>query len=241
MPNIDYTAITNSPNCLRRFGNYTATSTSEALVSARPYVEPASQAQRSIVSTSAVDSDALGTGAGQIRITFLTSAYELKTEDVFTNGTTGVDTVATDIRFVESLEVIKGTDAVGALKLMTGLAGAGTEIAGIGVATSQSFMAHHYVPAGKQAYVIHWGATSDDEVALKLLGQDRFGANLVPRVLDLEKVFGGNPTPPQHLEFDRSLAGVVVPARTYIRMTAVPNQATSTVIRGWVYVWEESL
>jgi hypothetical protein len=60
-------------------------------------------------------------------------------------------------------------------------------------------------------------------------------------VLDLEKVFLGNPTPPQHLEFDRSLAGVLVPASTYVRMTAVPNQATSTVIRGWFYVWEETV
>lgn len=228
-------------NMLRRLGNYTATSTSEALITARPYVEPGSQAQRSMVSTSAVDSNALATGAREVQITFLDSAYVLKTENVLMNGLTPVNTVATDIRFIESIEVIKGTDAVGALRLMTGLAGAGTEIAGIGVATSQTFMAHHYVPAGKQAYVIHWGATSDDEVSLKLLGQDRFGANLVPRVFDLEKVFQGNPTPPQHLEFNRSLAAVLAPASTYIRMTAVPNQATSTVIRGWVYVWEESL
>jgi hypothetical protein len=229
----------NSANVLRRFGNVSAASVSEALVSVRAYVEPGSQAQRSIVSTSATDSDAAGTGARQVRINFLNSAYELKTEDVLTNGTTAVNTVATDIRFIESLEVIKGTDAVGALKLMTGLDGAGTEICGIGAAASQAFMCHHYVPAGYQAYVLNWEATSDDEVSMKLLGQVRIDANLVQRVLDLEKAFNGNATPPQQLIFERDLLGVLVPEKTYIRVTAVPNQATATVIRARLYLWEE--
>jgi hypothetical protein len=231
----------NSAAVIRRFGNASPASTSEALVSVRAYVEPASEAQRSIVSTSATDSDGAGTGARQVRIKFLNSAYELKTEDVLTNGTTPVNTVAADIRFVESLEVIKGTDAVGALKLMTATGGGGTEICGIGAAASQAFLCHHYVPAGYQAYVLNWQVTSDDEVSMKLLGQDRVGGNLVQRVLDLEKMFNGNSTPPQQLPMEHDLWGVVVPEQTYVRITAVPNQATTTVIRARLYLWEEPI
>lgn len=229
-----------APNLLRRFGNATLSAAAEALVVARPYTEPASQAQRSIVSTSAVDSDLLTTGARQIRITYLDSNYVLKTEDVLTAGLVAVNTVATDIRFIESLEVVKGTDATGSIRLMTTTGGGGSEIAGISAATSQSFMAHHYVPAGSRAYVLQWGAVTDDETSLKLLGQDRVNNNLVQRVFDLEKLFQGNPTPPQHIIFEREVAGIVAPEKTYIRITAVPNQATSTVIRSWMYLWEET-
>jgi hypothetical protein len=227
------------PRLTHKFGQLTATSVSEVLLYPRTYAEPASQAQRSIVSTSATDSDALGTGARQIRITYLDSNYVLKTEDVLTNGLTGVNTVGTDIRFIENMEVIKGVAAVGAVKLMTGLAGAGTEIAGIGIATNQAFFCHHYVPAGKRAWIMGWGCVSDDETSLKLNSQDRFGTNTVDRILDLDKLFNGNLTPPSRIEFKRTLSGVMIPEKTYVRVTVVPNQATSTVMRGYIDFFED--
>lgn len=58
---------------IHRFGNLTATSTAEVLISIRPYVEPASQAQRSVKSSSASDTNSAGAGVKQVRITYLNS------------------------------------------------------------------------------------------------------------------------------------------------------------------------
>jgi hypothetical protein len=224
----------------RRFGNLTASSTGEVLVSTRAYVEQGSQAQRAVQSTSSQDSSG-GTGAKAVRITYLDSAYVLKTEDVTLNGTTKVNTVATDIRFIERFEVIQGAAAVGAIQLMTGTTGGASEFCGIAVATTEAFLCHHYVPAGYQAWVLAWEATSDDDVNLKLYGQDRFGANLVDRILDLEKLYGagvlgGGAT----LDFARVMSVVKLPEKTYLRITAAPGQSTATVIRTRLYFWEEA-
>lgn len=223
----------------RRFGNLTAASTSEVLVSSRAYAEQGAEGQRSVKSTSAVDSNTLGTGARVVRITYLNSAYVLKTEDVALNGTLGVNTVATDIRFIECFEVIAGTEAVGAIQLMTLIAGGGTEFCGIASGTTQSFMCHHYVPAGKTAHIVGWGTVVSDEAKLKLIGQDRIGGNLVNRVFDLDDLTFGNPTPPTRIEFARSLRAIRAPEQTRVRATVVPNQSTSTIIRSYFYFLEE--
>ncbi len=224
----------------RRFGNAAPASVSEALVAMRAYVEPASQAQRSVKSSSTSDT-AAGAGAKAVRIVYLDSAYVQKSEDVTMNGLVAVNTVATDIRFVQDMYVIQGASAVGAISLMTLVAGAGTEICGIGAGQEQAFFAHHYVPAGKQAWLAGWGVTTDDECSFKLKGQKRFGANLVDFNLDLENLRNGNLTPPNRLTFERFVDGVLLPEKTYVRITAVPAQATSTVIRAWIYLLEESL
>ncbi len=229
------------PRLIHRFGNLTSTSASEVLVSARAYVEQASQAQRSIQSTSATDSDGAGTGARQVRITYLDSNYVLKTEDVFTNGTTKVNTVATDIRFIERFEVIKGVAAVGAIQLMTGTTGGATEFCGISVGTTEAFLCHHYVPAGKRAFILGWGSTVDDDVAMKLNAQARFGANLVSTIQDLEKMIQATATVPNGiLEFYRKFeAPLLIGEKCYVSVTVVPGQATSTVTRALLDLWED--
>jgi hypothetical protein len=177
-----------------------------------------------------------------VRITYLDSNYVLKTEDVATNGTAKVNTVATDIRFIESFEVIKGTTAVGAIQLMNGTGGGATEFCGIGAGTSQAFLCHHYVPANKQAWVIEWGATTTREINLKLLGQERpDGVNLVDRVLDLENLRNAAVASDSSMRFVRELGAVLLPEKTYGRISVVPTSTTSTVTRAWFYVWEESL
>lgn len=223
----------------RKLGNLTATSASEVVVSSRAYNEQGSEGQRSIKSTNAGDDDGTPAGARVIRITYLTSGYVRKTTDCVTNGTAAVATSVSDIRFVESMEVIKGTAAVGAIELWSNNNGTGTAIAGIPALASSSFICHHYVPANTRCWVFSWGATSDDEASLKLIGQDRQdGTNLVDRIIDLEKLFQSNPTPPTRLDFERSLKGILLPEKTYVRVTVVPNQATSTTVRARFDFWE---
>jgi hypothetical protein len=227
------------PRLIHKFGQITTTSTSEVLLYPRTYVEPSSQAQRSIVSTSSSDSNALGTGACQIRLTYLDSNYVLYTEDIYTNGTTAVNTVGTNIQFIEDMQVIKGTTAVGAIKLMTGTNGSGTEIAGIGSATTQAFFCHHYIPAGKRAWILGWGVVSNNQTNVKLNGEVIINGNTVPTILDLDNLDNGGLTAPNRIQMSRNLLGVMVSGQTQVNITVVPAQTTSTIIRGYIDIFED--
>jgi len=223
------------PRLGRRFGNLTATSTNEVLISARTYNEQAAQAQRSVKSSSAQDASA-GSGAKAVRLTYLDSNYVLKTEDLTMNGTTAVATVGTDIRFVEKFEVIQGAAAAGAIELFTANNGTGTAICGIGAATEDAWLCHHYVPAGQTCVLTEWGAVSSDEVNMKLKGQALFGANRVDQNLDLDNMLGI--AAGSRISFSRELRGLVIGEKNRIWVVGVPNQATSTVIRSYLNYWQ---
>jgi len=226
------------PRIIHRFGNLTASSASEVLVSARTYNEQASQAQRSVKSTNVNDVNPGGSGAKEVRITYLDSNYVLKTEDVLLNGTTAVNTVATDIRFIESFKVIKGAAAVGSVELWSNTGGTGTAIVGIGAATEDAFLCHHYVAAGNRAYILGWGATVSDDAAMKLKSQIRYGANLMDVNVDLDNISGI--TAGSRSSFARAfIGGMLVGEKTYIRITAVPGQVTTTIIRSVLDIWED--
>lgn len=236
MPQAVYDTNYRDPSILRRFGNLTAASTSSVLLSARAYEEQDSEAQRSVESTSNQDKPS-GTGAAKVRLTYLTSAYELKIEDITLNGSTKVVTVATDIRFVEKFQVIQGAAAAGAIKLYEAASGPEQEFVGIGVGTYDAFLCHHYVPAGKTGYVYGWGASVDDETKFKLMGRGTYGANIVDEHWDLINLMGIT-TPPGLLTFSKKLVAVPYSEKAYIRVTVVPNQTTSTTIRGELLLWE---
>jgi hypothetical protein len=131
------------------------------VVRATTYTEPASAAQRSISSASASDT-AAGVGARTVKITYYdsTGAGPL-TETITLNGTTAVNTVATNIQFIEKMEVITaGTTAtnVGVVTLFSTTAGGGTVVGTIGVGSivsavgdGRTLWAHHYVATGKTA------------------------------------------------------------------------------------------
>lgn len=218
---------------IRRFGSITTLAAAEALVSLRPYNEPNGELRRSIVSTSATDSNALATGARIVRITYLNSAWELKTEDVPLNGLTPVATGPNDLRYIESVDVIRGVSAVGDIKLMATAGGGGAEICVIPAGFTQAMLCHHYVPAGMQCFIANWGATSDDRTAMRLLGQSITPPFLaVDRIIDLERMIAGS-------AFTRQLQGaVVLPAQTYMRINTHPGQATATNVSAWLNLYE---
>lgn len=148
---------------------FAAVSTAAAQVPIRfgAYNPPPSAAQRSIGSTSANDT-AAGTGARQVKITYfdgsLNGPYE---ETVTLNGTTAVDTVATDIRFIEQMEVVSvGSTGFneGLIALQNGTGGAGPTRATIVVGYANTFWAHHYVPTGKRAIIKNflWAMANGD-------------------------------------------------------------------------------
>lgn len=222
-----------------RFGNHTATGSTERLVSNRQYVEQASQAQRSVKSTSANDTNPGGSGAKQVRLIYLNSNYERKVEDIFLNGTSAVNTVATDIRFVEKFSVIKGTAAAGAVMLMTSINGTGNELCGIGSGTDDAYLCHHYVPSGSKAEVIHWSATCSDDALMRLKGQTIVSGNVVDVVLDLDNLTGI--ASGSRLDFERTFRSMPVQEKTYVRVTCQPQQGTQTTVRARMNLWEDAL
>jgi hypothetical protein len=121
------------------------------------YTEQASAAQRSIVSSSAADA-AAGTGARTVKITYfdntLAGPY---TETVTLNGTTPVNTTATNIRFVEKMDVMtvgSGGSNAGIISLKAATGGGGATIWSIAAGSNQTFSAsNHYVPAGYTCFI----------------------------------------------------------------------------------------
>jgi hypothetical protein len=222
----------------RKLGNMNLTSSLEFTVAGRPYVEPQSQAQRSVISTSASDS-AAGAGARRVRIVYLDSNYVKKVEEVTLQGLNGVNTTATDIRFIEDFYVCEGTNAVGRVYLASGLLGTGSDICAIPPATTQAFLCHHYVPSGSNCYVIDWGATSDRDVEMRLKGQLRTGSFLVDEIVDLEKMYGQTSSLFGRVSFNRTFVSMKLDPMTYIRVTVQPSGSYSTTTRAFMDIWEE--
>jgi hypothetical protein len=130
-------------------------------IRATVYTEPTANAQRSIASANAADTSA-GTGARTVEITYYTQTCDGPfTETVTLNGTTPVNTVATNICFIESI-VVKtigsGGANAGIITLYASTGGGGGTIGTIAVGTlvigvgdNRTLWSHHYVAATKTA------------------------------------------------------------------------------------------
>lgn len=144
-----------------RAQGYTATSaTSGKAIRATTYTPQGANAQRSVNSTSANDTSA-GTGARTVTINYLNTSFVLKSETVTLNGTAGVNTVNTDIAFIESIVVAtvgSGGGNAGTIQVWTGTGATGSVWGSIAVSDNQTFWAHHYVPTGVTCYILGFSA-----------------------------------------------------------------------------------
>lgn len=148
----------------RRTG-YVSAPTAGTSVSLRPgtFTQQTSQAQRSLVSSSA--SDAPGqTGALTVLVNYLTNAMVLKSETVTMNGVTPVNMVATDVQFIENMAVAtcgSSLTNVGNISLMAAVAGGGATVAQIIGGDGSTFFCHHYISPGVTCYVAkHTGSAT---------------------------------------------------------------------------------
>lgn len=134
-------------------GQITVSTTAPTAIRNTAYIEQTVNAQRSLVSNNAADT-AAGAGARSVRITYydqnMMGPY---TETVTLNGTTPVNTVNTNICFVESMRVLTVGTAGGAnqgiISLKAAVAGGGTTIGSIAVGDNKTFWTHHYVAPGR--------------------------------------------------------------------------------------------
>ncbi len=150
------------PNAVvgRAQGYVGTSSTAGKVVRATAYTPQGTNAQRSLKSTSTNDTSA-GTGAQQVTINYLNTSFQLKSETVTLNGTTAVNTVNTDIAFIENMVVSQvgssGGNA-GTINLYTATAGGGSIWGSIAASDNQTYWAHHYVPSGVTCYIINFSA-----------------------------------------------------------------------------------
>jgi len=126
-------------------------------VMATTYNPQGTNAQRSVVSSSAADS-AAGTGAQQVLFTYLDAAFAVHQELVTLNGVTPVNTVGVNWAYLESIQVVQvgsGKTNAGTISVYTAVAGGGTVWGSVAVdGSNQSNWCHHYVPAGVTCYVL---------------------------------------------------------------------------------------
>lgn len=164
------------------------TAAAQVIVRLGAYVQPTAAAQRSIGSTSANDT-AAGTGARKVRLTYYDGSMAGPfTETVTLNGTTAVNTVATNIRFVESIVVTEvGSSGFnnGLIALQTGTGGAGPTIATMTAGYMDTLFAHHYVAAGRRALVrsIFWAMSDADDANVWLQFVNPIASNQPTRLL----------------------------------------------------------
>jgi hypothetical protein len=216
-------------------GDITAASTSRAAVRRTAYTEQTSNAQRSVLSGSANDT-AAGTGARTMRITYLDSTGAGPfTEDITLNGTTPVNTVATNICFIESMEILtvgSGGANAGLISLRATTAGGGATVGTIATGDNQTFWAHHYVPSGRECnitglYVNHSGTTVGSGAVFAIFSLPIPGANMVEKqISDSHRLYGQSSTVPRAYISPLKVQG---PARLTTYVT--PETSSSTVYR----------
>lgn len=140
-----------------RAQGYVGTSaTSGVAIRATTYTPQGTNAQRSIKSTS-VNDTAAGTGAQAVTINYLDTSFVAHSETVTLNGTTAVNTVGTNIAFIENIVVATvgtGGGNAGTISIFTTTAGGGSAWGSIATGDNQTFWAHHYVPSGVTCYIL---------------------------------------------------------------------------------------
>ena len=137
-------------------GQVTLSASGIGVVRKTAYTEQTSNAQRSIVSSSASDTSA-GTGARTVKVTYYdVSGNGPFTETLTMNGTSAVNTVSTTICFVERIEVLSygsfGAN-VGTISLKAATGGGGATVFSIAIGDNTTLQAHHYVATGKIGYI----------------------------------------------------------------------------------------
>lgn len=215
------------------FGDVATSVILKTAVRRTSYTEQTTNAKRSIASANANDT-AAGTGARTVLIIYYDQAGAGPyTETITLNGTSYVNTVNTNICFIEKIEVVTaGTGGVnaGIITLKAATAGGGATIGTIGAGDNQTFWAHHYIPTGKTANITgiscgHNGTTVGSG-ALFILATKPIGvANAIEKqVSDFVRLYGQSST------FARSYVSpikIVGPARLVIYVTPETSSATT--------------
>lgn len=197
-------------------------------------IPPDAGEQMTVVSTSASDT-AAGTGVRTIMIHYLDASGNPQTETITTNGVTGVNTVAVNIRFVQDIHALTvGSNglAVGTVTIAT--TGTPTNIyTQIQPGTNRSLSTARMVPLGKvlviRSFSASGGAAAGGKSADIRLRITSHHGLLLARVFQFQDNF---------LAFNSGTfrtydPPIIVPAFTIVKCTAYATAAGSDVQSSW--------
>ena len=153
------------------------------------------------------------------------------TEDITLNGVTTVNTVATNICFIERVEVITvgSTGAnVGTVSLFGAVAGGGGTLGTIAATDNATFWCHHYVAAGKTCYMtgLRAGATVTNGSVILTTTGDPAAANLATANITGNLRYGSANQVQATLAWDPPLAFI---GPTLVIGTCRPDAVTASV------------
>lgn len=218
------------------FGDIVSSSLTRKLVKRTTYTEQVTNGQRSIASANAADSVS-GTGARTLIIEYYDQTGSGPfTETITLNGTTGVNTIATNICFIEHVTVLTaGTGLVnaGIITIYAAINKGGAVIGTINATDNQTFWAHHYVATGKICNITgiscgHNGTTVGSGGLFTLNSKSLTLANGVEsQISDFVRLYGQTSTFARNYASPIKIAG---PAR--LQMYVTPETASSTIYRG---------
>ena len=184
--------------------------------------------QMTLVSTSASDASA-GTGIRTIEVHYLDANWTPQTETIIMAGTTPVNTVATDIKFVQNIHAATvGSVGVAVGVITIYLTGAATTVYSvIDIGGNMSLTMTKMVPAGFNLHISNWTAsvTGNKPAFMRLRSTDH----------DEVLYNGGSPvfifkdvvvleTAPFTREWPRE-ERIVIPAKSVVKVTVWATQA----------------
>lgn len=217
-------------------GQIQTAATTEVILRKATYTEQTTNAQRSLVSSSANDA-AAGTGVRTVRITYYTASGTGPFQETITlNGTTAVNTVATNICYIDKMDAItagSGGAAAGNITVRSVTGGGGVAIKQISTGDLQSFDAVHYVATGQTLYITglstgHNGTTVGSGARYRIRSQPIGVANApLKQVSDFVRLYGQSST---ITRLYQSPIIVVGPAK--VELWVLPETATSTLYYG---------
>lgn len=186
--------------------------------------------QMTFISESNADNGATATGVLTLRMEYLDDTGAEQTEDITMNGTTGVNTTATNIRFINDIYTLTvGTNGVaeGNIRVYkTGSAGLVYNM--IAVGGNKSIVPHRMVPLGKKLVVTDWNAAEAQgkRIAFRIRSTDMSGV-LIPGVFCFKDVLYLNKS------VGRGKPNFVAPALSIVKVSGWPDAASAEGSCSW--------
>ena len=193
---------------------------------------PAAAGEQMTVDCESTNDASAGTGAQQVHIEYIDAAGNEKTETVTLNGTTAVNMVATDIRFVNDMHTSRvGTGGVAAGHIFihkTGTAGLVYNM--IAAGGNKSMVPHRMVPAGKKLVLMGWhceeGKAKRNAVKIRATSDDE--GNYYEDVFQFKDTALVNNSSSGPLEL-----GDCLPSLTIVKISSWADATTGQVSCGW--------
>ena len=187
--------------------------------------------QMTIISESALDGTSLNTGIQEVEIHYLDADGNPQTELKTMNGTTGVNTTATNIRFIQYMHAtVVGTGGVAAGHIKIYKTGTVNLVyCMIAQGGNMSLLPHRMVPLGKKLILLGWHASeaTGKRQAIRIRSTDNEGV-ILTGIFNFKDTFYLNKTVGVNNFLHQAL-----PALAIVKVSSWANVTGGEVACGW--------